>query len=98
NKARDDVELTTCRRGANQAHWPRRIRLRPRDARHRRQGDSARGQMQELSTMEKFHDHPPRVREPVQMLSQRDADPIGVKSRLADRGNSRQLIASVAKQ
>ena len=36
------------------AHRPRRIGLRPRDARHGRQRGSARGQMQKISTG-KFH-------------------------------------------
>src|SRR5215831_3395231 len=36
------------------AHWPRRIGLRPRDPRHRRQRGSARCEMQKLSAG-KFH-------------------------------------------
>ena len=39
------------------AHRPRRIGLRPRDARHGRQRGSARGQMQKLSAG-KFHGAP----------------------------------------
>src|SRR5262249_4315900 len=37
------------------AHWPRRIGLRPRDPRHRRQRGSARGNMQKLPSVGKFH-------------------------------------------
>ena len=41
------------------AHRPRRIGLRPRDARHGRQRGSARGQMQKLPSVGKFHFHLP---------------------------------------
>ena len=41
------------------AHRPRRIGLRPSDPRHDRQRNSARGQMQKLSTVGKFHFAPP---------------------------------------
>ena len=37
------------------AHRPRRIGLRPRDTRHGRQRGSARGQMQKLPSVGKFH-------------------------------------------
>src|SRR5262249_37163659 len=42
----------------DQTHWPRRIGLRPCDARHRRQRGSARSQMQKISTGT-FHFEPP---------------------------------------
>ena len=47
------------RKTDDHAHRPRRIGLRPRDARHSRQRGSARGQMQKLSTVGKFHCEPP---------------------------------------
>src|SRR5262249_51873850 len=39
----------------DQPHGPRRIGLRPRNARHRRERGSARGQMQKLPSVGKFH-------------------------------------------
>jgi hypothetical protein len=39
----------------NQAKRPRRIALRPREARHDRERGSARGQMQKMPTVGKFH-------------------------------------------
>src|SRR5262245_49857928 len=54
DQARGDVGSTTGGKSDDNAHWPRRIGLRPRDARQSRQRGSARGQMQELSTG-KFH-------------------------------------------
>jgi hypothetical protein len=48
----------TRRKTDNDAHRPRRIGLRPRDARGGRESGSARCQMQELMT-EKFHNLPP---------------------------------------
>src|SRR5262249_46017304 len=49
NEARSNVVNTTGRKWDNDAHRPRRIGLRPRDTRHRRQRGSARGEMQKLS-------------------------------------------------
>ena len=40
--------LPPGRKADDQAHRPRRIGLRPRDARHGRERGSARGQMQKL--------------------------------------------------
>src|SRR5215813_3935192 len=39
----------TCWEADDQVHRPRRIGLRPRDARHDRQRGSARGQMEKIS-------------------------------------------------
>src|SRR5262249_5210531 len=49
---------TAGTRGGNDAYWPRRISLRPRDPRHGRNRGRARGQMQN-STAGKFHFEPP---------------------------------------
>src|SRR5262245_57386555 len=54
----DNIESASCGGTDNQTHGPRRIGLRPRDARHSRQRGSARGQMQKLSAG-KFHFEPP---------------------------------------
>src|SRR5262245_44663448 len=48
------VECAAWSSGNNDAHRPRRIGLRPRDARYGRQRGRARGQMQKISTG-KFH-------------------------------------------
>ena len=56
HQARDDVGRTTGRKADNDAHRVRRIGFRPRDARHRRERGSARGQMQK-SSAGKFHRH-----------------------------------------
>src|SRR4051812_18660415 len=52
--ARNNIVSATRRKTNNNAHRPCRIRLRPRDPRHRRQRGSAYGQMQEFATA-KFH-------------------------------------------
>src|SRR5215467_7959751 len=57
-QARDDVGATSGGKSDNDAHRPRRIGLRSRDARQRRQRGSADGQMQKLSAG-KFHLEPP---------------------------------------
>ena len=54
DQARDDVGRAAGGKADDDAHRPRRIGLRPRDARHGRQRGSARGQMQKLSAG-KFH-------------------------------------------
>src|SRR5262245_49136589 len=54
DETRGDVGATGGGIADNQAHWPRRIGLRPRHMRHRRQRGSARGQMQEFAAG-KFH-------------------------------------------
>src|SRR5215467_1368372 len=51
---RENIRRTAGRRTDDDAHRPRRVGLRPRDARHGRQRGSARGQMQKLSAG-KFH-------------------------------------------
>ena len=51
----DDVGRSAGGKWDDDAHRPRRIGLRPRDARHGRQRGSARGQMQKFSAG-KFHD------------------------------------------
>ena len=58
DQARDDVGRAAGRKADDDAHRPRRIGLRPRDARHGRQRGSARCQMQKLSAG-KFHGDPP---------------------------------------
>ena len=57
DQARDDVGRAAGGEADDDAHRPRRIGLRPRDARHGRQRGSARGQMQKLSAG-KFHRRP----------------------------------------
>ena len=57
-EAGDGVGCLACRKGDDDAHWPRRIGLRPSDARHGRERGSARGQMQKISAG-KFHFEPP---------------------------------------
>ena len=59
DQARDDVGRAAGGKADNDAHRPRRIGLRPSDARHGRQRGSARGQMQKLSSAGKFHCAPP---------------------------------------
>src|SRR5215469_7596667 len=49
DQARRDVTCAARGKADNDAHRPRRIGLRPRDARGRRERGSARGQMQKLS-------------------------------------------------
>src|SRR5437016_10627134 len=48
-KADDNVSRTTSGNWNDDTHWPRRIGLRPRDPRQRRQRYSACGQMQKSS-------------------------------------------------
>src|SRR5262249_55660531 len=57
-QARDDIGWAAREIADDQAHRPRRIGLRPRDAGHGRQRSSACGQMQKLSAG-KFHFEPP---------------------------------------
>src|ERR1700757_1283440 len=47
-QARKNVNYAARGKADDDAHRPRRIALRPRDARQRRQRGSARGQMQKL--------------------------------------------------
>src|SRR5262249_59950149 len=54
NEARSNVVNTTGRKWDNDAHRPRRIGLRPSEARHDRQRGSAGSQMQKISAG-KFH-------------------------------------------
>jgi hypothetical protein len=49
DQAREDVSLAASGKGDDHAYWPRRIGLRPCDARDGRQRGSARGQMQKLT-------------------------------------------------
>src|SRR5262249_1433425 len=70
HQTRGNVVPTACGKPNNPAHRPRRISLRPRNARHGGQCGSTRGQMQKISTG-KFHLNPPslarlRVRAPWQ--------------------------------
>src|SRR5262245_43713106 len=53
-EARSDVADTPSRKENHQTHRPRRIGLRPRDARQGRQHGSTGGQMQKISAG-KFH-------------------------------------------
>ena len=57
-KPRKDVGRTTRCKADDDAHRPRRIGLRPSEARDGRERDSTRGQMQKLPA-EKFHFAPP---------------------------------------
>src|SRR5262245_47332795 len=54
-QTRDDVARTAGAIADDDAYRPRRIGLRPRDTRHGWQRGSARGQMQKLPTVGKFH-------------------------------------------
>jgi len=54
DQASDDVGAAASGKADNQAHRPRRIGLRLRDARNCWQRDSARSQMQKISAG-KFH-------------------------------------------
>jgi hypothetical protein len=54
-EARDGVGGLASRKGDDDAHRPRRIGLRPSEARGDRQRGSTRGQMQK-SSAETFHD------------------------------------------
>src|SRR5262249_27728252 len=58
HEACDDVGSPASRKADDDAHRPRRIDLRRRDARHSRQRGSACGQMQK-SAAGKFHFEPP---------------------------------------
>src|SRR5262245_56518075 len=52
----------TARRVADDdTHGPRRVGLRPSDARHSRERGSARGQVEKLSSVGKFHLNPPSL-------------------------------------
>src|SRR5262249_6652923 len=53
--ARNDVGGAPGGKADDDAHWPRRIGLRESEARYAQECGSARGQMQELSTVGKFH-------------------------------------------
>src|SRR5262252_1228761 len=57
-QARDEVGRATGRNADDNAHRPRWIGLRPRDARHGRERGSARGQMEKISAG-KFRSEPP---------------------------------------
>src|SRR5262249_47746534 len=58
HEARDGVGCLACRKGDDDPHRPRRIGLRPRDARYGRQRGGARCQMEKISAG-KFHFEPP---------------------------------------
>src|SRR5262249_11763693 len=60
NQASVDVVRAADRKTNNEAHRPRRIGFRPRDPRDGRQRGSARGQMQKLPSVGKFHGVPLR--------------------------------------
>src|SRR5947208_2351319 len=60
-RACEDVAVAAGGLGDNDAHRPRRIPLRPRDARACRRHGSARDQMQKLSSVRKFHGALPAV-------------------------------------
>jgi hypothetical protein len=55
HEARDEVGTAAGGIAYNDAHRPRRIGLRPSEARYGRQRGSAHRQMQQLSTVAKFH-------------------------------------------
>jgi hypothetical protein len=57
DQARNDVSRAARGKWHDQTHWPRRIGLRPSEARHSWQRGSACGQMQEFATG-KFHGVP----------------------------------------
>jgi len=57
HEARDGVGCLACRKLDDDAHRPRRIGLRPSEARGRRQRGAARGQFQECAAG-KFHWRP----------------------------------------
>jgi hypothetical protein len=63
-EARDGVDGLAGRKGDDDPHWPRRIGLRPNEARQRRHHGSARGQMQERAAG-KFHSALPEFRSTV---------------------------------
>src|SRR5262245_4122717 len=58
NQACEDVISTAWRKADNNPHRPRRIGLRRSDARNDRECGGARGQMQELPSVGKFHVSP----------------------------------------
>jgi hypothetical protein len=58
-KPRNDVRRAAGRERHDQTYRSRRIGLRPSDTRQGRRRDSARGQMQKLSSVRKFHFEPP---------------------------------------
>src|SRR5262245_27253962 len=60
NQARDEVGSAARRLSDNDFHWTRRIGLRPRNRRSDRQRGSTGSQMQEVSTVGKFHGVLPR--------------------------------------
>src|SRR5262249_25009175 len=57
-EARDNVGRAAGWKSDNKTHRPRRLGLRPCDSRHGRERGSARSQMQDLSTVGKFHFDP----------------------------------------
>src|SRR5262245_14476134 len=59
HQAADHVLRAAGGKADEQTHRPRRISLRPCDARNHRQHGSACGQMQKVSTVGKFHFKPP---------------------------------------
>jgi len=58
DQSRKDVRRRASAKAFDQPHWPRRISLRPSEARDGRQRGSARAQMQKISAG-KFHFEPP---------------------------------------
>src|SRR6266576_3346588 len=57
DQARKDVERAAGAKADDDAHRPRRIGLRTRNARKQRQRGGARSQMQKLSSVGKYHFH-----------------------------------------
>src|SRR5262249_46219966 len=55
DEASEYVGRTAGRKRNDDAHWPRRIGLRPRDARHGRERGGTGCQMQKSPTVGKFH-------------------------------------------
>ena len=55
DQTRNDVKIAARRKADEDAHRPRRIGLRASEAGRGRERGSARGQMQKLSSVGKFH-------------------------------------------
>src|SRR5262249_15755597 len=57
--ARQNVSRTARRQRDDHAHWPRRVGLRPRNARYRRQCGNTHCEAEKLPTVGKFHNSLP---------------------------------------
>src|SRR5262249_37310387 len=88
-----DVECTGRSKRDNDVHRPRRISLRPRDARDGRQRGSACGQMQKISAG-KFHFEPPS-RSGHSTTSSARASRVGGTSRPSDFAVLRLMTSSI---